>query len=162
MTPPDGILLEPLMSNPMLPRISECDFNEIRPIGNNALVIKDGNTDITEGGVILPAIAQDHKRRGWVLAVGGGVQLKGGTIVPPSYEPGDYVLADRHYSRPDEAEDEIFQNPSILLVKGEEIVAIDRGIWTPDWVWDLIERYGNKEDLKQVRARRERSRGHRN
>lgn len=105
--------------------ILESKWKKIYPYSDNVLVIKDEDECISAGGIVIPDAAQQYKRRGWVLAVGGGVRTNGKLHLPP-YKPGDYLIADRPFSRPDETEDELFQDPSILMIRGDEPLAYIR------------------------------------
>lgn len=100
--------------------ITESDFKKIYPVGDNVLIIKDDDEARSAGGVIIPDKHQEYKRRGWVLAVGGGCRTRDGRTHLPPYEPGDYLVADRAFVRPDEQEDELFGSPTILLIRGDE------------------------------------------
>ncbi len=51
----------------------------------------DGN-DMTDGGVILPDIAQEDTDRGVVVSVGPGVPLLDGKLSPMQTKPGDVVV----------------------------------------------------------------------
>ena len=118
------------------------EFSALYPMGTNVLVAKDPDQGQSPGGIIIPEANREYRRRGWCLAPGPGVMVKSGAIVPPQYKPGDYLVFDRHFIRPDDREDEVWRNGDkvVALVKGEEVVAFwpaeDRP--APGWVRDLM------------------------
>jgi co-chaperonin GroES (HSP10) len=98
----------------------ESKWRQICPYGNAVLIIKDQDEGVSAGGIVIPDAHREYKRRGWVLAVGGGCRTKDGRVHLPPYKPGDYIFADRAFKRPDETEDELFHDPTILLIRGDE------------------------------------------
>ena len=102
------------------PSLDDLGIKELLPVGDNVFIIKDEEDAASPGGIVIPSAHRGYKRRGWVLAVGGGHRVKGGRVVPMPYKPGDYLFADRRFQRPDETEDEIFHNPTILLIRGDD------------------------------------------
>jgi len=120
-----------------------CDeFSAFYPMGTNVLVAKDPDQAKTAGGILIPEEHRQYRRRGWCLVPGPGVRVRNGDIVPPKYKPGDYLIFDRHYVRPDDREEEVYRDDDqvVTVIKGEEIVAFwpaeDRP--APDWVDKLI------------------------
>lgn len=99
--------------------IAEAGIEGLRPMADNVLVIKDEEEGVSQGGIVIPEAHRGYRRRGWVLAVGGGF-IVNGVETPMPYEPGDYLIADRAFQRPDESEDELFHNPTIILIRGDE------------------------------------------
>jgi co-chaperonin GroES (HSP10) len=99
--------------------ITEAGIKGICPLADNVLIIKDEEEGVSAGGVIIPEVHRGYNRRGWVLAVGGGFNLHG-VAIPMPYEPGDYLFADRPFVRKDESEDELYHNPAICLIRGDE------------------------------------------
>jgi co-chaperonin GroES (HSP10) len=105
--------------------IAEAGIRSIRPRADNVLIIKDEEDGVSPGGIVIPEAHRGYNRRGWVLAVGGGFSLNG-VVVPMPYEPGDYLIADRSFVRRDESEEELYHNPTIMLVRGDEPLAYIR------------------------------------
>ena len=91
------------------------------PIGGTCIIIKAPDEGKV-GSIFIPQAAQRYKRQGWVVATGGGTTLEDGTVVPLPFKPGDYLIAERHFVRPDESEDEISQDPVTVLVRDDEPV----------------------------------------
>jgi len=104
----------------------DSDISWISPVGNNVFIIKDEDDSRSQGGVIIPEAHREYKRRGWVLSIGGGLRLKDGFIQRMPYDVGDYLIADRPFVRMHEDEDEVFSDPAILLIRGDEPVAFVR------------------------------------
>ncbi len=100
----------------MLISILESGWSKLLPYGDSVAIIKDADESVSAGGILIPGAHQEYKRRGWVLAVGGGCRTKNGGVVLPPYEPGDYLFADRNFVRPNEDEDEIFHDPTIMVI----------------------------------------------
>lgn len=128
--------------------ILEAGIKGIRPVGDNVLIIKDEEEGVTAGGIIIPEAHRGYRRRGWVLATGAGYRLLDGSIVRMPYLPGDYLFADRPFVRRDEGEDELYHNPTICIIKGDEPVGfIRRGDCKRSYVLparynEIIEKFG--------------------
>lgn len=63
----------------------------IQPLGDR-LVVKAIKKDVTEGGIILPEIAQERPQLGEAIAVGPGKLDANGVRQPLDIKPGDRVL----------------------------------------------------------------------
>jgi len=128
--------------------IVEAGIKGIRPRADNVLIIKDEEEGVSEGGIVIPEAHRGYNRRGWVLAVGGGFKLANGVEVPMPYLPGDYLFADRAFQRPNEEEDEIYHNPSICLIRGDEPLAFIRRVdckgkyRLPEGFEDIVRKFG--------------------
>jgi co-chaperonin GroES (HSP10) len=130
--------------------ITESKWKKVLPVGDSVLIIKEEDEGVSAGGVIIPEAHREYRRRGWVLAVGGGYRARDGSAIRMPYSPGDYIFADREYVRKDESEDEIFSDPSIILIRGNEPVAFIRredceGRYKlPKKHLEIVEKYGHK------------------
>lgn len=98
----------------------ESEISQFLPLGDNVAIIKDEDEGTSGGGIVIPDAHREYKRRGWVLAMGGGYRLEDGTYERLPYRVGDYLVCDRAFNRPDEREDELFSSPCILLIRGDE------------------------------------------
>ena len=136
-----------------------------KPIGGNLLIIKDQDVKVSAGGIVIPDKAQDYRRRGWVLAVGGGTTTRDGKVVPPPFKRGDYLFADRKFMRPDEKEDEVFEGLPILFVRDDEYWGFiraencDGAFRLPEKHKELMESFGSTGDKEQGSARKGKVRG---
>lgn len=64
----------------------------VRPL-NNHLIVKRKNAETrSAGGILLLEEHQEKPCEGEVLAVGKGLVLENGTLIPMSVKPGDIVL----------------------------------------------------------------------
>lgn len=63
----------------------------IRPL-NDRILVKPEIKDVTEGGIILPAMAQERPTIGEVLAVGPGKRNDDGIRSRIDVNPGDKIL----------------------------------------------------------------------
>ena len=68
------------------------DITAAQVFGDRLLVERDDPTDVSMGGVLLPASAQRAALRGTVVALGAGKDRKTGKIKPYDVEVGDRVL----------------------------------------------------------------------
>lgn len=64
----------------------------LQPVGDRILVLRDKQVEVTPGGVILAAEAQEAPVEGVVLAVGPGRRLADGTLIQCSLPVGARVL----------------------------------------------------------------------
>jgi len=138
----------------------DSDFTEIAPVGNNVFIIKDEDEGRSQGGIVIPEAHREYKRRGWVLSIGGGFRLKDGSIQRMPYGVGDYLIADRPFVRIHEDEDEVFSDPAILLIKGNEPVAFVRSKdcvgsqRLPDKYLPILKKFGYDPGLKEQESAR--------
>lgn len=125
------------------------------PRGDNVWMAKERDESVTEGGIIIPDAHQEYRRRGWCIVPGGGCYTKDGVLHEPPYKPGDYLICDRHFVRPDEREDEITRESNgaeiTVLVRGDEVTAFVPGKKkpAPEWARKIIERFANQPGLHE-------------
>lgn len=93
---------------------------EIVPLGNRILIKRDKPAAKTAGGVDIPDSVQNPDNEGVVLAVGPGLMLQDGRIIPCTAKVGDRVLlaSGSRY---------MFDREELLLVMEHEIPAIIKG-----------------------------------
>lgn len=94
-----------------------------QPVGGTVVILKEADEAVSGGGIIIPEKHQDYKRRGWVVATGGGTTLKNGESVPLQFGVGDYLVADRRFVRQDEDEDELCKDPTLMVIRDDEYIA---------------------------------------
>ena len=134
--------------------LADSGIKAIVPYGDNVLLIKDEEDAVSRGGIVIPEAHRGYKRRGWVLATGAGYRAPNGETIPVPFKPGDYLIADRPYARTDESEDELFHDPTIIVVRGDEAAASVRACdcegkqKLPEKFKPLIEKFGNTGTLK--------------
>ena len=93
------------------------------PIADKIIVKATDTNDTTEGGVILPDIAQEDTMQAEVIAVGpGGKSLLTGERIPMTIEKGDIVLFPQVHSKVLE-----FQGEEYYCIKEVEILSIIKG-----------------------------------
>lgn len=63
-----------------------------RPTGARLLIQRQTREEFSPGGLLIPQTAQEHAKRGTVLAVGPGRQLDDGRYVPCAVRAGDQAL----------------------------------------------------------------------
>jgi len=69
----------------------------LRVLGDRVLVQVDEDKETkTEGGIILPDTARKKPQRGRVVAVGEGVRLDNGKVVPLEVKVGDRVVFSKY------------------------------------------------------------------
>ncbi len=68
------------------------EIENIRPLADRALVKRLPREQKTEGGIIIPDIAQEKGQIGEVVAVGAGRVTPDGKAVPMQIKRGDKVL----------------------------------------------------------------------
>jgi chaperonin GroES len=62
------------------------------PIGDRCVVKRDDSQEETEGGIVLPNVAQEKARFGTVMAVGPGAPLSDGGRMAMQVKVGDRVI----------------------------------------------------------------------
>jgi chaperonin GroES len=92
---------------------------KLTPIYDRIVVSRDKAKDMSEGGIVLPEVAQDRPLTGTVLAVGEGRLAENGTIVPMPFKVGQKVLFGKYAGTEITLDKEEF-----TLIKGEDILAI--------------------------------------
>lgn len=65
---------------------------QFRPLNNTVIVALDETPEKTAGGLYFPPNARLPQTTGTVMAVGRGILLMTGQIVPPQVKVGDRVL----------------------------------------------------------------------
>ncbi len=76
--------------------------DEVRPIGDQVMVLPDLPIEKTKGGLYIPEVARRHEtflRTGTVVAVGLGDMLAGGARGPMFSKVGDRVVYDQASNR---------------------------------------------------------------
>ena len=68
----------------------------MRPLDDKIIVRPDEAATTTEGGLVLPDIAQKRPTQGQVVAIGPGRPLPDGSRVPMSVAVGDTVLFSKY------------------------------------------------------------------
>jgi len=117
------------------------------PRGDNVWIAKDPNEWCSPGGIIIPDAHQEFKRRGWCIVRGGGFTTNDGVVQRWPFKPGDYLICDRHFVRPDEKEDNLTESEDgsevTMIIRGDEPIA-----WVPaelmpapEWVKKLIDEF---------------------
>jgi chaperonin GroES len=119
----------------------------IRPLSNRVYIKRTPPKTVTDGGLIIPEIAQEVMAEGKVVAVGEGQPQEDGSMRPPDVAIDDHVFFYKHggtgLTIDDEdllvlREDDIFgiiNKKSVLfdfvLIKPDTAPAQSRVLWTP-------------------------------
>lgn len=93
----------------------------IKPIGDRVLVKPIEQTNLTDGGIYV--VKKKHESIGRVVAVGDGIILENGTVIPLQVKPGDTVLYKDfagHEVKVDEEKYLIMHEGEILAVLNSE------------------------------------------
>ena len=69
---------------------------QFTPVHDHILVMQDGESDRTPGGLYIPATVQDKPQRGRVLAIGTGTTSKKGRVRPLDVKIGETVIFSAH------------------------------------------------------------------
>jgi len=91
---------------------------KIRPIQNVILVRRDPPNDKTEGGIIIPEMAQTKLTRGVVLAAGPGKLAVNGYFVKTELKTGDRIVFGKYSGNEVEhrgEKDQIFMTEDEIL-----------------------------------------------
>jgi len=127
------------------------DFKFLYPRGDLAYILKEDDEAESRGGILIPELHQEYRRRGWCLVPGGGTKF-GDEVVPNQFQCGDYLVCDRHFSRPDEREDEITREEIdgrmvvTCIIRGDEVLAFipAKQRPAPEWARKIIERFSSQ------------------
>jgi len=66
---------------------------DIRTTGDHVVVLVDEKAKVTSGGLHIPATASENKAQtGVVMAVGRGILLDTGEIIPLEVKVGDHII----------------------------------------------------------------------
>ncbi len=92
---------------------------KVVPIGDKILVERSEAEETTEGGIVIPDSAKEKPKRGEVVALGDGRQLKGNENASFQVQEGDEVLFESY------AGTEVnFEGREYLLMSEEDILGI--------------------------------------
>lgn len=69
---------------------------KVRPLHDQIVVKRAEEVTVSRGGIFIPGNAQEKSIEGEVLAVGTGMILDSGAIVPLEVKVGDRVLMQKH------------------------------------------------------------------
>ncbi|MGA2403390.1 MAG: co-chaperone GroES [Syntrophobacteraceae bacterium] len=67
-----------------------------RPLHDKVIVQRLEEQEKSVGGIIIPDTAKEKPQQGKVIAVGAGIVLKDGKIIPLQVKPGDRVLFSKY------------------------------------------------------------------
>ena len=65
---------------------------KIKPLADRVVIEPDEAQEVSAGGIILPATAQEKPQQGKVVAVGPGKVSDAGTLIESAVKKGDTVL----------------------------------------------------------------------
>lgn len=95
--------------------------HDVIPVGNYVVLRRADQRKVSEGGIVLPARAQEKSLQAEVLAVGEGMYLSGGGFAKTTVKVGDTVIVDKIGGIEIEIEGE-----KLLIVREPEIFAVIR------------------------------------
>jgi len=67
-----------------------------RPLHDRVIIKRLEEEQKSAGGIIIPDTAKEKPQQGKVIAVGAGVVLKDGKIMPLEVKPGDRVIFSKY------------------------------------------------------------------
>ena len=67
-----------------------------RPLHDRVIVKRLEEEEKSVGGIIIPDTAKEKPQQGEVIAVGAGVVLKDGKLIPLVVKPGDRVIFSKY------------------------------------------------------------------
>jgi chaperonin GroES len=67
-----------------------------RPLHDRVIIKRLEEEERSVGGIIIPDTAKEKPQQGKVIAVGAGVVLKDGKIMPLQVKPGDRVIFSKY------------------------------------------------------------------
>lgn len=67
----------------------------IEPLEDHVAIRRNTPQEVSEGGLFLPASAQERRAEGTVVAVGPG-KYANGERIPVGVKPGDFVLYNKY------------------------------------------------------------------
>lgn len=92
-----------------------------QPVGNRILVKRKAAKEKSEGGIIIPKVAQEKMSEGEVIQLGRGRVQEDGSIRPFDVKVGDLVLFQKHAGTDIKIEKEDF-----LMLQEDDIFGILR------------------------------------
>ena len=90
-----------------------------RPLHDRIIVKRLEEESVTSGGIIIPDSAKEKPQQGKVLAVGKGITLENGKVLPLAVKEGDRVLFTRYAGTEIKIDDE-----EVLIMREEDLLAI--------------------------------------
>ena len=92
---------------------------KFQPLQDRIVIEQAEGDEMTEGGIIIPAQAQERPLEGTVVAAGPGRVLDTGERIIPSVKPGDTVLFSKFTGTEVEVEKKTY-----LVVREADIIGI--------------------------------------
>jgi chaperonin GroES len=86
----------------------------IRPLHDRIVVRRVEETEVLPGGIVIPDTAKEKPQKGVVLAIGSGMRLENGTVVPLEVRPGDTILLGKY-------------SGNEIVLDGEELLVLREG-----------------------------------
>ena len=90
-----------------------------KPLGTKVLVQPGEEEFVSDGGIIIPGIAQKKSTSGKVLAVGPGRTLNSGDFVKPEISVGDVVMFSNYGGQ-----EITINNEKLILLNEEDVFGI--------------------------------------
>jgi chaperonin GroES len=91
---------------------------QVRPIGDQIVVIRHEGEDKSPGGIVLPEQAKEKPCRGCVSAVGSG-HISNGQRIPLEVKMGDEVYFAKYAGNEIEVEDHKF-----VVIREQDVLAV--------------------------------------
>lgn len=87
----------------------------LKPMNDKVIIRRVAKKEITDGGLVIPLVAQKHTNDCEVVACGPGRLLEDGSRAPMSVKPGDVVIIPS----------KVWANE--FSYEGEKLLAVDEG-----------------------------------
>lgn len=111
---------KPMKAKAAKPKITGTSLrNFLSPLDDRLLVIVQGASDVTSGGIIIPGTVAEKPNRGEVIAKGPGRRSKKGGLRPLDVEVGDEVLFPQYAGTKISIE-----NQECLILREEDLLGI--------------------------------------
>jgi chaperonin GroES len=92
---------------------------KIRPLHDRVIAKRLEDVETTPGGIVIPDTAKEKPQRGEVTAVGNGVRLEDGSVVPLAVKAGDKILFGKYSGSEVKVDGEEY-----LILREDEILAV--------------------------------------
>ncbi len=92
---------------------------KIQPVGDRGLIEPEKDSEVKEGGIIIPGTAKEKPIQGKIIAVGPGKRDDDGRLIPMSVKKGELVLLPKYGGTEVKINDKEYQ-----IVREDDILGI--------------------------------------
>jgi chaperonin GroES len=91
----------------------------VRPIHDRIVVRRVEEQEVLPGGIVIPDTAKEKPQKALVLAVGTGIRVNGGEIVPLDVHAGDEVLLGKYSGT-----EVVLDGEELLVLRESDVLAV--------------------------------------